>query len=202
MVTFVCYYCDQTLKKKQLNNHQYQCQRPTKFICIDCKKTFIGGEHESHTNCMTEKEKYWGQYKDGVPGKQKPTQQQNNNNKNNNNNQQKQQQEEEEKKIVDTNENAKKEEKIEEQQVAKKRKLSKQSQNGEESVEFLGWKKEIRKVLKQQKEPVKIKQLKKTLVPLFLKANPESTEEQAVQIFEQKIQNPKYTIENKTITFA
>ena len=71
MVTFVCYYCDVTLKKKQLEPHTYQCGKPSKFICIDCHKTFEGNDYKSHISCITEEDKYFGQYakknKNGQP---------------------------------------------------------------------------------------------------------------------------------------
>jgi hypothetical protein len=34
MVTFVCYHCDQTLKKKQVETHIYRCVKPAKLACI------------------------------------------------------------------------------------------------------------------------------------------------------------------------
>ena len=39
MVSFLCYYCDKTLKKKQADNHQ--CKLPKNMICITCHKTFL-----------------------------------------------------------------------------------------------------------------------------------------------------------------
>ena len=34
MVTFVCYHCDRTLKKKQVDGHIRFCGQPTKLACI------------------------------------------------------------------------------------------------------------------------------------------------------------------------
>jgi cell growth-regulating nucleolar protein len=62
MVTFVCSYCDATLKKKQLENHTYGSCRPSSFICIDCHTTFNGNDYKTHTKCLTEFEKHWGEY--------------------------------------------------------------------------------------------------------------------------------------------
>ncbi|KAM3146863.1 hypothetical protein pb186bvf_001017 [Paramecium bursaria] len=73
MVTFVCYNCNQTLKKPQAEKHLQQCRKPAKFVCIDCKKYFNGDEHIQHTQCLTEKQLYWGQYANQMNGK--PTQQ-------------------------------------------------------------------------------------------------------------------------------
>jgi hypothetical protein len=62
MVTFVCSYCDITLKKKQLEKHTFGKCRPASFICIDCHKTFQGNDYKAHTSCLTEFEKTWGEY--------------------------------------------------------------------------------------------------------------------------------------------
>jgi hypothetical protein len=69
MVTFLCQNCDATLKKKQLKTHQYSC-RTNAFLCIDCKKVFVGNEHEGHTSCLSEQEMTWGQYYKGNKNKQ------------------------------------------------------------------------------------------------------------------------------------
>ena len=42
MVTFMCGYCDATLKKNQTEKHAFGRCRPASFICIDCHKTFQG----------------------------------------------------------------------------------------------------------------------------------------------------------------
>lgn len=34
MVTFVCYHCDKTLKKKQVDTHIRFCGKPVKLACI------------------------------------------------------------------------------------------------------------------------------------------------------------------------
>lgn len=62
MVTFVCEYCDVTLKKKQCDNHVLGRCRPAALICIDCSKTFRGNDYKSHISCISEMDKHWGQY--------------------------------------------------------------------------------------------------------------------------------------------
>ncbi|KAJ2538718.1 hypothetical protein EV175_006426 [Coemansia sp. RSA 1933] len=75
MVSFVCNYCQDTLKKAKLDTHAQRC-RNASFSCIDCGVDFQGTLYRQHTSCITESEKY--------EGKNKPTkkQQQPKNNKN------------------------------------------------------------------------------------------------------------------------
>ena len=70
MVTFVCEYCDQTLKKKQCENHIRGSCRPGALICIDCSQTFYGNDFKNHNSCISEQEKHWGEY--AKPKKTKP----------------------------------------------------------------------------------------------------------------------------------
>jgi hypothetical protein len=53
MVTFVCSYCDVTLKKKQVEKHAFGRCRPASFICIDCHVTFKGNDYKAHISCLT-----------------------------------------------------------------------------------------------------------------------------------------------------
>lgn len=62
MVTFVCSYCDTTLKKKQAEKHAFGRCRPASFICIDCHVTFNGNDFMKHISCLTEFEKHWGDF--------------------------------------------------------------------------------------------------------------------------------------------
>lgn len=57
MVSFSCEVCNDTVLKKRLQQHQGRC-RGAYFTCIDCSKTFYGNEHQSHTSCISEAEKY------------------------------------------------------------------------------------------------------------------------------------------------
>lgn len=57
MPSFVCDYCQETLKKAKLDQHAQRC-RNASFSCIDCYKTFKGTEYRSHFTCITEEQKY------------------------------------------------------------------------------------------------------------------------------------------------
>ncbi|KAJ1645626.1 hypothetical protein J3B02_001262 [Coemansia erecta] len=59
MVSFVCNYCQETLKKAKLDMHTQRC-RNASFSCIDCSKDFAGTSYRQHTSCITEAEKYEG----------------------------------------------------------------------------------------------------------------------------------------------
>ncbi|KAJ1727406.1 hypothetical protein LPJ72_005955, partial [Coemansia sp. Benny D160-2] len=71
MVSFVCDYCQNTLKKPKLDIHAQRC-RYASFSCIDCGVGFQGTTYRQHTSCMTESEKYEGKNK---PKKQQQQQQ-------------------------------------------------------------------------------------------------------------------------------
>lgn len=62
MVTFICEYCDATLKKAQCDKHVMGRCRPAALICIDCSKTFRGTDYKTHISCISEMDKHWGQY--------------------------------------------------------------------------------------------------------------------------------------------
>ncbi|KAJ3220093.1 hypothetical protein HDU67_006849 [Dinochytrium kinnereticum] len=71
MVSFVCDYCQETLKKAKLDQHRQRC-RNAQFSCIDCSTTFHGMEYRAHTACISEAEKYQkslykGNKKDKLP---------------------------------------------------------------------------------------------------------------------------------------
>lgn len=57
MPSFVCDYCQETLKKAKLDQHAQRC-RQAAFSCIDCYKTFKGVEYRAHTSCITEVQKH------------------------------------------------------------------------------------------------------------------------------------------------
>ncbi|KAJ3105316.1 hypothetical protein HDU97_008213 [Phlyctochytrium planicorne] len=57
MVSFVCDYCQETLKKAKLDQHAQRC-RNAQFSCIDCSTTFQGTNYRAHTSCISEAEKY------------------------------------------------------------------------------------------------------------------------------------------------
>jgi cell growth-regulating nucleolar protein len=57
MVSFSCEVCNDTILKKKLQQHQRSCQGAY-FTCIDCSTTFYGNDHQKHTSCISEAEKY------------------------------------------------------------------------------------------------------------------------------------------------
>ncbi|KAI8897171.1 hypothetical protein BC833DRAFT_594820 [Globomyces pollinis-pini] len=59
MVSFVCDYCQETIKKPKLEQHTYRC-RFAQFTCIDCSTTFQGTDYKSHSSCVSEAQKYQG----------------------------------------------------------------------------------------------------------------------------------------------
>ncbi|KAJ2848979.1 hypothetical protein IWW36_002957 [Coemansia brasiliensis] len=59
MVSFVCNYCQETIKKPKLDAHTKRCHNAS-FSCIDCGVDFVGTTYRQHTSCMTEAEKYEG----------------------------------------------------------------------------------------------------------------------------------------------
>ena len=59
MVSFVCDYCQETIKKPKLEAHKSRC-RYAQFSCIDCSVSFQGTEYRAHTSCISEAEKYQG----------------------------------------------------------------------------------------------------------------------------------------------
>ncbi|KAG4108142.1 zf-LYAR-domain-containing protein [Neocallimastix lanati (nom. inval.)] len=85
MVSFVCEYCQETLKKNKLDQHTNRC-RYAQFTCIDCGTTFQGTSYRAHTSCISEDEKYQKNLYRGKKGKNNRNNNSNNNNNNNNNN--------------------------------------------------------------------------------------------------------------------
>lgn len=59
MPSFVCDFCQETLKKAKLDQHASRCRKAS-FSCIDCYKTFKGVEYREHVSCITEVQKYHG----------------------------------------------------------------------------------------------------------------------------------------------
>lgn len=76
MVSFSCEVCNDTVVKRKLQQHQRSC-RGSYFTCIDCSTTFYGNDHQSHTSCISEAEKYEKALYKGKKGKQQQQQQQN-----------------------------------------------------------------------------------------------------------------------------
>ncbi|CAJ0570318.1 unnamed protein product, partial [Mesorhabditis spiculigera] len=59
MVYFVCGRCNDSLKKQQVQTHEYKC-RSNQYSCVDCQSTFTGKSYDEHRKCITENEKYGG----------------------------------------------------------------------------------------------------------------------------------------------
>lgn len=57
MPSFVCDECQSTLKKAKLDSHASSCGSQS-FSCIDCGVSFRVPQYRSHTQCITEAEKY------------------------------------------------------------------------------------------------------------------------------------------------
>ena len=63
MVTFVCELCFAVLKKQQIDKHcTGKCKNAWGFTCVECGKTFEGFDYKDHNECMTEVQKYQGQF--------------------------------------------------------------------------------------------------------------------------------------------
>lgn len=60
MVVFTCNHCGESLKKNNVSSHNFKCRRPISVGCMDCFKDFDGESFNSHTQCITEAERYSG----------------------------------------------------------------------------------------------------------------------------------------------
>ena len=69
MVSFSCEVCNDTVIKKKLDQHKQRCHGAY-FTCIDCSTTFSGNDYKSHTQCISEAEKYEKALYKGKKGKQ------------------------------------------------------------------------------------------------------------------------------------
>ena len=58
MVVFCCNGCGDTLKKQKVESHPYSCR--SSISCIDCNVNFSGNDYKSHTQCVTEAQRYQG----------------------------------------------------------------------------------------------------------------------------------------------
>jgi len=59
MVYFTCNACGEQIKKPQVEKHYTQkCRNCSMLTCIDCLKDFHGDEYQSHTQCMSEAQRY------------------------------------------------------------------------------------------------------------------------------------------------
>ncbi|XP_023655728.1 cell growth-regulating nucleolar protein [Paramormyrops kingsleyae] len=60
MVFFTCNACGESLKKAQVDKHVFICKGCEVLSCIDCGKDFWGDDYKSHTQCISEDQKYGG----------------------------------------------------------------------------------------------------------------------------------------------
>jgi len=68
--------CQSTLKKAKVQSHSWQCSSRS-FSCIDCGVSFTPQSYNSHTQCVSEAEKYQGKLYKGKkhqPNSQQPQQ--------------------------------------------------------------------------------------------------------------------------------
>ncbi|CAJ0568879.1 unnamed protein product, partial [Mesorhabditis spiculigera] len=59
MVYFVCGRCNDSLKKQQVQTHEYKCHS-NQYSCVDCQAVFNAKSYDEHRKCITENEKYGG----------------------------------------------------------------------------------------------------------------------------------------------
>ena len=63
MVVFTCETCFAILKMKQVDTHCVgKCRDAWGFTCVECGKTFEGYDYKKHNSCMTEVQKYQGEF--------------------------------------------------------------------------------------------------------------------------------------------
>lgn len=58
MVFFTCDYCNESLKKNQVEKHVFKCRNCMSVTCIDCGVSFYGDDYAGHLVCVSEAEKY------------------------------------------------------------------------------------------------------------------------------------------------
>uniref|UniRef100_A0A183C5G4 C2H2-type domain-containing protein n=1 Tax=Globodera pallida TaxID=36090 RepID=A0A183C5G4_GLOPA len=59
MVFFTCDECGETMKKKQVLQHNHRCHT-TRYSCMDCQTVFDRDSYQTHVKCITEDQKYGG----------------------------------------------------------------------------------------------------------------------------------------------
>lgn len=63
MVSFTCHQCQDVVKKPKVLGHASQCGgNNALFSCVDCMQVFDCRSVQSHTSCVSEKEKYQGHW--------------------------------------------------------------------------------------------------------------------------------------------
>uniref|UniRef100_A0A183C727 C2H2-type domain-containing protein n=1 Tax=Globodera pallida TaxID=36090 RepID=A0A183C727_GLOPA len=56
MVFFICDECGETMKKKQVLQHNHRCHT-TRYSCMDCQTVFDRDSYQMHVKCIPEDQK-------------------------------------------------------------------------------------------------------------------------------------------------
>uniref|UniRef100_A0A914I314 C2H2-type domain-containing protein n=1 Tax=Globodera rostochiensis TaxID=31243 RepID=A0A914I314_GLORO len=59
MVFFICDECGETMKTKQVLQHNHRCHT-ARYSCMDCQTVFDRESYQTHVKCITEDQKYGG----------------------------------------------------------------------------------------------------------------------------------------------
>ncbi|XP_055374603.1 uncharacterized protein C16C10.8 [Condylostylus longicornis] len=80
MVVFTCNHCGDSVKKPSVVKHYAtKCRgNPIFLTCMDCQKDFKDKEHDGHTKCISEAERYSGKDYVAKPGQNKGQKKQDN----------------------------------------------------------------------------------------------------------------------------
>eukprot|EP00941_MAST-03F_sp_MAST-3F-sp1_P000928 g928.t1 len=70
MVTFTCMHCSASLRKPAVKKHLCHCST-NELACIDCGESFTAVSYQQHTSCLTEEQKYYGQFASAPSSKKK-----------------------------------------------------------------------------------------------------------------------------------
>lgn len=62
MVSFTCHRCQDVIKKPKVLTHASSCRTDT-YSCVDCMQVFTLDTIKSHTQCISEEDKYQGAWK-------------------------------------------------------------------------------------------------------------------------------------------
>lgn len=194
----MCEVCANTLKKNQIKRHAGQCNS-REFTCVDCSQTFSGRDLDNHTVCKSEAEKYFGKFYTGkdqkaassTSGKEGSAVGQSGGEK----------KEKKEGQVRngddDKNEKNKKSRKIEEDSDEIEEKKTEKSKENEQR--WKGWKNEIKYILKEHKEGIEAKELKKLLLKKHKKSfgNKEGIDE----MFKSKIKFSRFVSKGNMVFY-
>ncbi|RKP09632.1 hypothetical protein THASP1DRAFT_22551 [Thamnocephalis sphaerospora] len=167
MVSFVCNYCQDTIKKPKLDQHFNRCPNAS-YSCVDCSVDFYGTEYRSHVSCISEAEKY---QKSLYKGPKVAASAQKGGQQNNGKQQQKQEKPQSivaELKSAETEEKTTKEEKVEKRKSeASEEKATKKSKKNKEEAKEEGSADRLRRLTReivQKEKSISLKSLQKKLI--------------------------------------